>query len=57
MLMSGGQEVEFHEIKIQLFHEIESFFKILHNCSGERKGLKGPRGSLFKDFFLVFSLT
>jgi hypothetical protein len=25
LLLSGGQEVEFHEIEIQLFHEIESF--------------------------------
>jgi hypothetical protein len=34
---SGGQEVE-----IPLFHEIEIFSKILHNCSGDQKGLRDP---------------
>ena len=42
----------FHEIEIGIFHEIESFFnKILHNCSGERKGPTGPRGYYFRVFF------
>ncbi len=48
--MSGGQEIEFQEIKIGVFHEIDSFHKILHNFSGDRKGPRGPRRSLFQGF-------
>jgi hypothetical protein len=33
--MGNDQEIEFHEIDIGVFHEIESFYKILHNCSGD----------------------
>jgi hypothetical protein len=35
------------------FQEIESFYKILHNCSGDRIG---PRGSFFQDFFSYITL-
>jgi hypothetical protein len=31
--VGNDQEIEFHEIKIGVFHEIKSFYKILHNCS------------------------
>ncbi len=37
-----------HEIEIVIFHEIEGFEKIMHNCSGDQKGLRDPGGSLFK---------
>ena len=49
MEMRNDHEIEFQEIKSLIFYEIKSFFyKILHNCSGDRKG---PRGTLFQ-FFL-----
>jgi hypothetical protein len=44
----NDQEIEFHEIEIGIFHEIKSFYKLLQNCSGDRKG---PKGSLFQGFF------
>jgi hypothetical protein len=39
--MSGGQEIEFHEIKII----------ILLNRSGDQKGPRGRRGALFQVVF------
>ena len=57
MPLSQGQEVEFHEVEIPLFHEINIFLKKLHNCSGDRKGLRDPRGSLFKGFFLGLGVS
>ncbi len=50
----NDQEIEFHEIEIGVFHEIKSFYNILHNCSGDQKG---TRGSLFQGFFLWLNLT
>ena len=47
----NDQEIEFQEIEIGVFHEIESFYKILHYCLGDRKGHRGPRGSLFQGLF------
>ncbi len=47
-ILRNDQEIEYHEIKIAIFPEIESFYKILQNCSGDPKGL---RGSLFQGFF------
>jgi len=29
--LENDQEIEFHQIEIGVFHEIESFYKILHN--------------------------
>jgi hypothetical protein len=49
--MGNDQEIEFHKIEMGIFYEIESFYKILHNCSGDRKGPRGPRGSLFQGIF------
>ncbi len=44
----NDQEIEVHAIEIGVFHEIESFCKILHNCSGDQKGLGGH---YFRVFF------
>jgi hypothetical protein len=53
-IFSEGRNYD-HEIEIVIFHEIKSFYKILLNCSGDRKGLGDPRRSLFKGFF--YNLT
>ncbi len=46
--MGNDQEIEFQEIEISVFLEIESFDKILHNCSGDRKV---PSGGHYFGFF------
>ena len=41
IVKGNDQEIEFQKIEIGIFQEMKSFHKILHHCSGDRKG---PRG-------------